>query len=48
MSAAFPSLSSTGASDAYGDQVCVDLEDEGLLRSGMPNPFEGFLWTPTF
>ncbi|MCB9689477.1 MAG: hypothetical protein H6735_30855 [Alphaproteobacteria bacterium] len=48
VSAAFPTLSPTGASGAYEDQVFVDLEDEVLLRSGMPNPFEGFLWTPTF
>lgn len=48
ISATFPTLSSTGRSGAYGDQVFVDLQDEVLLRSSMPNPFEGFLWTPVF
>ncbi len=39
----------TGATGAVGtDQVFVDLEGLALVRGELRNPFEGWLWRPTF
>ncbi len=46
--ATFPDLAPRGASGAVDrDQVFVDQGVE-VLTGGLDNPFEGWLWTPTF
>jgi hypothetical protein len=46
--AAMPDLSPTGATGAVStDQVFVELPEAHVVASGLPNPFEGWLWTPT-
>lgn len=49
ISAPFPDLAPTGASGAVGDdQVFVDLEGGTVVAEDLANPFEGWLWVPTF
>ncbi|MEQ1503040.1 MAG: hypothetical protein ABMB14_12460, partial [Myxococcota bacterium] len=46
--AAMPTLAPTGATGAYGDQVFVDLTEDAVVVDDLANPFEGWLWRPTF
>lgn len=49
VTAPMPDLDPTGASGAAGeDQVFVDLTGGSVAASGFEDPFEGWLWLPTF
>jgi hypothetical protein len=44
-----PALVPDGISTgAIGDQVLVDIETAAVVRTGLAQPFEGWLWVPTF